>query len=41
VEQTWSDIAAWYDDLIRAGSGPHETAVRCLLGLLPPSLNGQ
>ena len=41
MEQTWSDIAAWYDDLIRAGSGPHETAVRCLLGLLPPSLNGQ
>jgi SAM-dependent methyltransferase len=41
VEETWSDIAGWYDDLIRAGSGPHETAVGCLLELLPPSLAGQ
>jgi ubiquinone/menaquinone biosynthesis C-methylase UbiE len=41
VEPTWSDIAAWYDDLIRSGSGPHDTAVRCLLGLVPPSLPGQ
>ncbi|HEY7071926.1 MAG TPA: methyltransferase domain-containing protein [Acidimicrobiales bacterium] len=41
MEQTWSDIAGWYDDLVRAGSGPHETAVRCLLGLVPPSLAGQ
>jgi ubiquinone/menaquinone biosynthesis C-methylase UbiE len=41
VETTWSDIASWYDDLIRAGSGPHETAVSCLLELLPPSLAGQ
>ena len=41
VEPTWSDIASWYDELIRAGSGPHETAVRCLLGLVPPSLAGQ
>lgn len=32
---TWSDIAGWYDDLIQAGSGPHETAVDCLLGLTP------
>jgi ubiquinone/menaquinone biosynthesis C-methylase UbiE len=40
VEQTWSDIAGWYDELIRAGSGPHENAVGCLLGLLPPSLGG-
>ncbi len=32
---SWSDIASWYDDLLAAGSGPHETAVRCLLGLLP------
>jgi SAM-dependent methyltransferase len=32
---TWSDIAAWYDDLLNEGSGPHETAVDCLLGLLP------
>src|SRR5262245_1694152 len=41
VEPTWSDIAPWYDELIRAGSGPHETAVGCLVGLLPPSLAGQ
>ena len=33
---TWSDIAPWYDDLVVAGSGPHETAVDCLLRLLPP-----
>jgi ubiquinone/menaquinone biosynthesis C-methylase UbiE len=32
---TWSDIATWYDDLITAGSGPHETAVDCLLRLVP------
>lgn len=32
---TWSDIAAWYDQLLRGGSGPHETAVACLLGLVP------
>jgi SAM-dependent methyltransferase len=41
MEATWSDIAGWYDDLIRSGSGPHETAVDCLLELLPPSLAGQ
>jgi SAM-dependent methyltransferase len=33
---TWSDIAVWYDDLVRSGSGPHETAVECLVRLLPP-----
>ena len=33
---TWSDIATWYDDLVRAGSGPHETALDCLLRLVPP-----
>lgn len=32
---SWSDIASWYDDLLTAGSGPHETAVRCLHRLLP------
>jgi SAM-dependent methyltransferase len=32
---TWSDIAAWYDELVQAGSGPHETAIECLLRLLP------
>jgi ubiquinone/menaquinone biosynthesis C-methylase UbiE len=30
----WSDIAGWYDDLIQAGSGPHETAVACTLRLV-------
>jgi SAM-dependent methyltransferase len=33
--QTWAEIAAWYDQMISRGSGPHETAVSCLLGLLP------
>lgn len=33
---SWSDIAGWYDDLLRAGSGPHETALDCLLRLVPP-----
>jgi SAM-dependent methyltransferase len=33
---SWSDIATWYDNLITAGSGPHETAVECLLRLVPP-----
>jgi SAM-dependent methyltransferase len=32
---TWSDIAGWYDALLRAGSGPHETALASLLGLVP------
>ena len=32
---SWSDIATWYDGLLRAGSGPHETATACLLGLIP------
>lgn len=32
---TWSDIAVWYDNLIEDDSGPHETAVDCLVGLLP------
>jgi ubiquinone/menaquinone biosynthesis C-methylase UbiE len=31
---TWSDIAPWYDELVQAGSGPHETALKCTLGLL-------
>jgi SAM-dependent methyltransferase len=33
---SWTDIASWYDDLLSAGSGPHDTAVRCLLDLVPP-----
>lgn len=32
---SWSDIAGWYDELIVGGSGPHDTAVRCLLELVP------
>lgn len=30
---TWSDIAPWYDELVGAGSGPHETALVCTLSL--------
>ncbi len=37
---SWSDIAAWYDELVATGSGPHETAVHSLLSLVP-ELNGQ
>jgi SAM-dependent methyltransferase len=33
---TWSDIADWYDELLTAGSGPHQTALDCLDDLLPP-----
>lgn len=33
---TWSEIAGWYDELLEGGSGPHETAVATLLGLVPP-----
>lgn len=33
---TWSDIADWYDELLVSGSGPHETALDCLAGLLLP-----
>lgn len=33
---SWSDIAGWYDELLTSGSGAHDTAVRCLLGLVPP-----
>lgn len=36
---SWSEIASWYDDLLAAGSGPHETALACLLELVP-SLDG-
>lgn len=32
---SWSDIADWYDELLTAGSGPHEHAVECLDRLLP------
>lgn len=33
--QSWSDIAEWYDQLIRAGSGPHQLAVETTLRLVP------
>lgn len=33
AEPSWSDVAAWYDQLLERGSGPHETAVVCLLQL--------
>lgn len=33
--ESWSDLAGWYDSLLAAGSGPHETAVGCLLRLTP------
>ena len=33
-EPSWSDIADWYDQLVRSGSGPHETALDCTLRLL-------
>lgn len=32
----WSDIAVWYDHLLEGGSGPHETALACLLRLVGP-----
>jgi hypothetical protein len=32
---TWSGIAGWYDELLRAGSGPHELAVATTLHLVP------
>jgi ubiquinone/menaquinone biosynthesis C-methylase UbiE len=36
----WSDIAPWYDELVEAGSGPHETAVACTVRLVG-DLTGQ
>ena len=33
--ESWSALASWYDERLLAGSGPHETAVACLLALLP------
>jgi len=33
--EAWSALASWYDSLLVARSGPHETAVACLLRLLP------
>ncbi len=32
---TWSSIADWYDELLQAGSGPHETGIECLRRLMP------
>jgi len=34
-QPTWSSIANWYDELLVAGSGPHETAILSLAELLP------
>jgi len=31
----WSEIAGWYDELLVRDSGPHETALACLLRLTP------
>jgi ubiquinone/menaquinone biosynthesis C-methylase UbiE len=31
---TWSDIASWYDELIRSGSGPHDTALSATMRLV-------
>jgi len=36
---SWSDIAEWYDQLLSAGSGPHQTALDCLDRLIP-DVNG-
>jgi len=30
---TWSSVAGWYDELLTSGSGPHETALACMLQL--------
>jgi len=32
---TWPQIAGWYDQLVRQGSGPHELAVATTLRLVP------
>jgi len=31
---SWSDIAVWYDQLVVAGSGPHQTALDCTMRLV-------
>jgi len=38
--EVWSEIASWYDALLEAGSGPHETALAALLALVPEKLRG-
>ena len=37
-DAVWSEIASWYDGLLTAGSGPHDTAVAALMALVPESL---
>src|ERR1039457_2512757 len=32
---TWSQIASWYDQLVRGGSGPHELALETTMRLVP------
>jgi ubiquinone/menaquinone biosynthesis C-methylase UbiE len=34
---SWSDIASWYNQLLLDGSGPHQTAAACLIGLANPA----
>ena len=36
LEPGWDDIAQWYDECLSAGSGVHETALRCTLRLCGP-----
>jgi ubiquinone/menaquinone biosynthesis C-methylase UbiE len=36
----WSQLAQWYDEILSAGSGPHETATAALQELVPTSLQG-
>jgi ubiquinone/menaquinone biosynthesis C-methylase UbiE len=40
MPEPWADLAGWYDSLLAAGSGPHETAVDCLLRLTPDLVGG-
>lgn len=37
---TWSEIAPWYDEFLRSGSGPHETALATLMALVPDPVEG-
>jgi len=37
---SWSEIAAWYDEILSAGSGPHDTALKALLELVPDPTTG-
>lgn len=39
ADGSWSQIASWYDEKLAHGSGPHDTAVACLLRLVPDLVN--